>query len=225
MHGRGKLVGVMLALAMSAGTSLSAPAQAVPVRAASVGSVRRAVDQQLAAATPCVCVNKPEYRYVRSTLGASPHNLDSLVKRYGTTAQGKDIAGQTYLVMVPATAKGAPKLKKRVPYPSYQAKSAKKHRRTKYSVYWIYGVSKGPTVSLITWKFGITRQANENSRPRSQYRECMKYFGSGGYQRCRHEILKRVVGWFPARTAEADYTLAYALNHGGRCPPGMPACL
>jgi hypothetical protein len=244
MHARAKLFAVAVALAVSASTSMSAQARAAAVQVSSVSSPRPAATQahsagrdrdakaadvralpSLAAANPCLCVNKPEYRHVKKQLGARPLDLTSLVHRFGTSAQGKDVAGQTYIAMVAATAKGAPKLKKRVPYPSYQAKSARKHRTSRYSVYWIFAASKGPTFVLETWKFGITRQADENRRPKSQYRACMKHFGTTGYRFCRHRILKRVVGWFPARTVEADYTLAYALNHGGRCPPGMPACV
>ena len=61
-------------------------------------------------------------------------------------------------------------LVKKIPWPSYKAKSAKKYRKTKYSVYEIYGLAPGNVA--ITWKYGITCQADENTRPRSQYSKC-----------------------------------------------------
>src|SRR5690349_5526605 len=109
MHPRATVLGVVVALAVGASASLAAPAQAATVQVPS-GSVRPAATRSLrvaaqppdavttvAAADPCLCVNKPQYRHVRKQLGAKPLSLTSLVHRFGTSAQGKDVAAQTYL--------------------------------------------------------------------------------------------------------------------------------
>jgi hypothetical protein len=64
-------------------------------------------------------------------------------------------------------------------------------------------------------------------RPQPQVKNCTKYFGSkhllGGS--CTYKWIWIGVGWLQARTIEASYTLLYALQNGGNCPPGMPACI
>jgi transcriptional regulator with XRE-family HTH domain len=100
------------------------------------------------------------------------------------------------------------------------------YAKSPYRVYEIYGTSVGPGFYHRTWKYGITRQMIPAQRPQPQVKNCTKYFGSknllGGS--CTYKWIWIGVGWFQARTIEASYTLLYALQNGGNCPPGMPAC-
>jgi hypothetical protein len=177
----------------------------------------------------CLNRNRSQFYYTKSEIGANPYSNTSLLARYGKTAQGHGLAhivqSSTLSIthQVPHTLL-VPTLRKKIPWPSYKAKSVKKYRKTKYSVYEIYGVA--PHGARITWKYGITGQANENTRPKSQYAACRRYFASKHTPyACRHVILVRVIGWFAARTWEAGYTTQYAAQNNGYCPPGMPACV
>jgi hypothetical protein len=177
----------------------------------------------------CLNRNKPQFRYVQKEVGANPYSYASLLGRYGNTKQGHGVAYfvQSSTLSITHQVRNAapvPALRKPIPWPSYKAKSVKKYRKTKYSVYEIFGVA--PHSGRITWKYGITRQADENSRPKSQYAACRRYFASKHTPyACRHVILVRVVGWFAARSYEASYTTMYAAQHNGYCPPGMPKCV
>lgn len=177
----------------------------------------------------CLDVNKKQFKYVKSHVGASPYNWTQLRKRYGKSEQGYQLASAVQFSMVSITHKVAggqtvPKLAQTIPWPSYKAKSYKKYKKTKYSVYEIYGLKTNGAV--ITWKYGTTRQVNENTRPESQYSKCVKYFKKHRITvECKHEIWFRVKGWFAGRTMESYLTTMYAYSHGGKCPPGMPKCV
>ncbi len=155
-------------------------------------------------------------------LGVKSLTLSLLVKRVGKTA-GND----AYAALAASLSKKAATVKKKIPFPSYTAKSATTYAKSPYRVYEIYGTSLGPGYYRDTWKFGITRQLIPAQRPERQLPACTKYFGSkfllGG--KCTYKWLWIGVGWLQARTIEASYTLLYAIINGGNCPPGMPACI
>jgi hypothetical protein len=169
----------------------------------------------------CVCTNRAEYRSASRSLGVNALNEPALKRRLGAS-----VGHTTYVSMVATTAQGAPRLKRVVPFPDYNSKSRKKYRRSLYYVYEIVGVSRGPLDFTKTWKFGITRQADPNTRPKRQLPACNRHWtGQPWFFECGYTFRWRGLGWFRARTVEANYTLYYALSHHGRCPPGMPRCL
>jgi hypothetical protein len=94
-------------------------------------------------------------------------------------------------------------------------------------VYEIYGTSVGRVSTTGRGNTGITRQMIPAQRPQPQVKNCTRYFGPkyllGGS--CTYKWIWIGLGWLQARTIEASYTLLYALQNGGNCPPGMPACI
>jgi hypothetical protein len=140
---------------------------------------------------------------------------------------GAQLGKTTYTVLAASLGKKAPKLKKKIPFPDYKSKTATTYAKTPYRVYEIYGTSLGPGFYHNTWKYGITRQLIPAQRPERQLPACTKYYGSkylfGG--KCTYRWVWIGTGWLQARTWEAIYTMLYALQNGGNCPPGMPACI
>jgi hypothetical protein len=224
-----------LLLTTAPGTAIAALKPGVPaVAAAAVAHAPNAVE--LPAVTPgevkaaqallspsCGCPpNAGEVEYALKQLGVNSLSLKLLVKRLGKQA-GTD----AFVALVLSLTKKAAKIKKRIPFPDYKAKSAILYAKTPYRVYEIYGISLGPGYYHWTWKYGITRQLIPSQRPQPQVPNCTKYFGSrfltGGS--CTYVWVWIGVGWLQARTIEAAYTVLYAIQNGGRCPPGMPACV
>lgn len=199
----------------SAGSS-STGAASLP--AVTPGEVKAA----LAALPACKCPNIGEVEDALAELGVKTLTLDPLVKRVGKVA-GKD----AFATLVLSLNKNSPALKKKIPFPDYKSKTAKTYAKSPYRVYEIYGTSVGPGFYHWTWKYGITRQMIPAQRPQPQVKNCTKYFGSkyllGGS--CTYTWIWIGVGWLQARTIEASYTLLYALQNKGNCPPGMPACI
>jgi hypothetical protein len=184
----------------------------------------------------CLDFNRPEWKHARKQLGANPYSYPALKKRFGTRKVDKRVAKMTQKVIVLTThdpnagLTPRPTLVKKVPYPSYKAKSRTnpKLRKIKYVVYEIAGETKGPIVQENTWKYGITRQIPWQARPKSQLAACMKYWEAkypGVYYRCPYRLVYTTYGWYNARVLESNLTLLYALNHNGHCPPGMPKCV
>jgi hypothetical protein len=222
---------------IAAGLLVAVPAESQALTPASahssVGSSSTGV-ASLPAATPdevkaalatrpeCKCPNTGEVEYALEELGVKTLTLDPLVKRLGKVA-GND----AFATLVLSLNKNSPALKKRIPFPDYKSKTAKKYAKSPYRVYEIYGTSVGPGFYHRTWKYGITRQMIPAQRPQPQVKNCTKYFGPknllGGS--CTYKWIWIGVGWLQARTIEASYTLLYALQNGGNCPPGMPACI
>jgi hypothetical protein len=178
----------------------------------------------------CLDTNEGVYQYVKSQIGAKPYSMTKLVKRYGSSDIDYQVAANVELAVVAIThqndhADPVPKIKAtKIPWPSYKAKSAKKYKKSRYAVYEIFGEKKNGTV--ITWKYGITRQKDVNVRPRSQLGKCNAYFKKHKIAaKCDFTILIQVIGWFAARSEESSLTTLYAATHGGKCPPGMPKCV
>lgn len=121
---------------------------------------------------------------------------------------GEEVGDMTYKALVSITKSGARQIKRRyrVPYPNVLSRSANRYKDSVYNVYEIYGVSKGPTINLVTWKYGITRQDDPNSRPQSQLGKCRKNWAiPTGLAYCNYLWWYRnIVGWVQARTLEAD---------------------
>ena len=180
------------------------------------------VKAALATRPECKCPNRGEVEYALGELGVKTLTLAPLVKRLGKVA-GND----AFATLVLSLKKNSPALKKRIPFPDYKSKSATKYAKSPYRVYEIYGTTVGPGFYHRTWKYGITRQMIPAQRPQPQVKNCTKYFGPknllGGS--CTYKWIWIGVGWFQARTIEASYTLLYALQNRGNCPPGMPACI
>jgi hypothetical protein len=171
----------------------------------------------------CDCPpNAGEVKYALKELGVKSLTLSLLIKRLGKQA-GTD----AFAALAASLAKQAATVKKRVPFPDYESKTAAIYAKSPYRVYEIYGTSLGPGYYHWTWKYGITRQLIPAQRPERQLAACTKYYGPkhllGG--KCTYQWLWIGVGWLQARTIEASYTLLYAITHQGKCPPGMPACV
>lgn len=199
----------------SVGSSSTGPAS---LPAVTPGEVQAA----LATLPACKCPNTGEVVYALKELGVKSLTLKLLVNRLGKVA-GNDAFASLVLILN----KKAPALKKRIPFPDYKAKSAKTYAKSPYRVYEIYGVSVGPITVHETWKYGITRQLIPAQRPQPQVKNCTKYFGPTTLinRTCTYQWIWIGVGWLQARTIEASYTLLYAFKNGGKCPPGMPACI
>jgi len=171
----------------------------------------------------CGCPpNAGEVEYALKELGVKSLSLNLLVKRLG-----KEVGNDVFAVLVASLAKKAAKVKKRVPFPDYRAKSATKYAKSPYRVYEIYGTGLGPEYPHWTWKYGITRQLIPAERPERQLPACTRYYGPTNLikGRCTFRWLWIGVGWLQARTMEAVYTLLYVIAYGVGCPPGMPACV
>ena len=155
-------------------------------------------------------------------LGIKSFTRSLFVKRLGKVP-GNDVYATLFLSLN----KKAPALKKKIPFPAFNSKTAKTYAKAPYRVYEIYGVSKGPVTVHKTWKYGITRQMIPAQRPQGQLKSCTKYFGPSTLitGNCTYQWLWIGTGWLQARGLEASYTLLYALQNGGNCPPGMPACI
>jgi hypothetical protein len=218
----------------SVGSSSTGATDAAPaVESAAVAHAQNAAS--LPAVTPgeataalamlpaCGCPpNAGEVEYALKELGVKSLSQKLLRARLGT------VVGDTaFSALVDSLAKKAAKLKKKVPFPDYNSKTAKTYAKSPYRVYEIYGTSLGPGFYHETWKYGITRQLIPAQRPERQLGTCTKYYGSkfllGG--KCTYRWIWIGVGWLQARTVEASFTLYYAITHGGNCPPGMPACV
>jgi hypothetical protein len=171
----------------------------------------------------CGCPpNASEVKYALEELGVKSLSLDLLTKRLG-----KQVGTDAFAALVLSLTKKAATVKKRIPYPDYKSKTAILYAKSPYRVYEIYGTSLGPGYYHWTWKYGITRQLIPAQRPNGQLPTCTKYYGPqrllGGA--CTYRWLWIGVGWLQARTIEASYTPLYAILNGGKCPPGMPACV
>ena len=196
----------------SSSTGAASPAAVTP------GEVKAA----MATRPECKCPNTGEVKYALEELGVKTLTLNPLVKRLGKVA-GND----AFATLVLSLNKSSPALKKRIPFPDYKSKTATTYAKSPYRVYEIYGVSVGPVTVHETWKYGITRQLIPAQRPERQLPVCTTYYGPRHLLngRCTYKWLWIGVGWFQARTVEASFTLYYAIQNGGRCPPGMPACV
>ena len=208
----------------SVGSSSTGASDAAAQDAASLPAVTPGeVEAALAMLPACGCPpNAGEVKYALAELGVKSLTLNLLVKRLG-----KQVGNDAFAALVLILNKKAATLKKTVPFPNYKAKSATTYAKSPYRVYEIYGTSKGPGYYHWTWKYGITRQLIPAQRPNSQVKYCTKYFGSQFLLNgaCTYRWLWIGVGWLQARTMEASYTLLYAILNGGKCPPGMPACV
>lgn len=215
----------------SAGSSLTGATDAAPA----VGSDITAHVPSLPAVTPaeaaaalamlsgCGCPpNSGEVKYAMKELGIKSLSLNLLIKRLG-----KQVGIDAFVALVASLSKKAAKVRKRIPFPNYQARSATTYAKSPYRVHEIYGTSLGPGYYQWTWKYGITRQLIAAQRPGRQLPACTKYYGPKHLLngRCTYRWLWIGVGWLQARTMEASYTLLYAITHQGKCPPGMPACV
>jgi hypothetical protein len=180
------------------------------------------VKAALATRPKCKCPNTGEVEYALEELGVKTLTLDPLVKRLGKVA-GND----AFATLVLSLNKSSPALKKRIPFPDYKSKTATTYAKSPYRVYEIYGTGLGPGHYHLTWKYGITRQLIPAQRPERQLPVCTTYYGPRHLLngRCTYKWLWIGVGWLQARTIEASYTLLYAIQNGGNCPPGMPACV
>ena len=127
----------------------------------------------LATLPTCKCPNIGEVDYALEELGVKTLTLKPLVKRLGKVA-GHD----AFATLVLSLNKNSPALKKRIPFPDYKSKTAKKYAKSPYRVYEIYGTGLGPVYPHWTWKYGITRQMIPAQRPQAQVKNCTKYFGS-----------------------------------------------
>lgn len=115
-----------------------------------------------------------------------------------------------YVVMVAGTA---------IPYPNKASKTARKYKKTRYSVYRIFNKE-----NRMTWKYGITRVGQ--SRPVSQLRKCgtTRAYGWRARYGCGWEWVGTRNGWYGARYLEATLIARYARRYGN-CPPGQrPSC-
>jgi hypothetical protein len=171
----------------------------------------------------CGCPpNAGEVEYALKELGVKSLSVKLLTKRLGKT-----VGTDAFAALAASLSKKAAKVRKRVPYPDYRAKSATTYAKSPYRVYEIYGTSLGPGFYHWTWKYGITRQMIPAQRPQGQLKNCTKYFGSRFLLngKCTYRWLWIGVGWLQARTMEATFTLLYAITNQGKCPPGMPACV
>lgn len=210
---------------LAAGLLVAVPAESqaatqAPARSAAVAPAPNAAQTSL---PKCGCPpNAPEVVYALKELGVKSLTLSLLEKRLGKT-----VGTDTFDALVLALTKKAAKVKKRVPFPDYQAKSATTYARSPYRVYEIYGTSKGPGFYHWTWKYGITRQLIPAQRPERQLPACTRYYGAKFLLngKCTYDWVWIGVGWFQARTMEAVFTLLYTITHQGKCPPGMPACV
>jgi hypothetical protein len=206
------------ALTQSPAAAVAHAQNASSLPAVTPGEVKAA----LATLPACKCPNTGEVVYALKELGVKSLTLKLLVNRLGKVA-----GNNAYATLVLSLNKKAPALKKRIPFPDYKAKSAKTYAKSPYRVYEIYGVSVGPITVHETWKYGITRQLIPAQRPQPQVKNCTKYFGPTFLidRTCTYQWIWIGIGWLQARTIEASYTLLYAINNGGKCPPGMPACI
>jgi hypothetical protein len=171
----------------------------------------------------CGCPpNAGEVKYALKELGVKSLSQKLLRARLGTK-----VGDTAFSALVDSLSKKAAKLKKTVPFPNANSKTAKTYAKSPYRVYEIYGTSLGPGDYHWTWKYGITRQLIPAQRPNRQLPTCTKYYGSQNLldHSCTYKWLWIGVGWLQARTVEASFTLYYAITHGGNCPPGMPACI
>jgi aminoglycoside N3'-acetyltransferase len=88
----------------------------------------------------------------------------------------------------------------------------------------------GTSLHLAEWRQDSPPRAVTGASvqgPQDQLKNCTKYFGPSTLLtgKCTYQWLWIGTGWLQARGLEASHTLLYALQNGGNCPPGMPACI
>lgn len=108
-----------------------------------------------------------------------------------------------------------------VPWPRKDSKTAKRHRRTRYSVYRIW-YTDHRTARKLAWKYGITRKGK--ARPESQLPTCNGHPDTV-WLSCKWKWLRvRVKGYYRARAIEAAYAARFKARTG-HCPIGMKSCI
>jgi hypothetical protein len=199
-------------------TAARRQATAVAMPSVTAGEVKAAT----AALASCGCKNAPQVVYALHQLGVKSVSQSLLRKRLG-----KQVGDVTFVALAASLGTRVAKVRKRVPFPNYKARSAVTYRKTPYRVYEIFGVGLGPVYPHYTFKYGITRQLIPRERPERQLPTCTRYYGPSRLlnRRCVYRWIWIGIGWLQARAVEASYTLVYAITHQGHCPPGMPACI
>ena len=121
----------------------------VPYETATAVTTAAAAEARPKVPTVTVCANWTEFEKANDALQANTLSVSSVQRRVGD----KDIAVKVVGMVKVVTSKGAPQLKRLVPFPNVSSGTAKKYRRSKYTVYEIFAPVRPPwNIPSETWK-------------------------------------------------------------------------